>query len=80
MTWALETTGLTKVFNRETAVDDCSLQVPEGSVFGLMGPNGAGKTTLIKMLMGALLPTAGSGRMLGRDISDPTDPLIHCSN
>lgn len=72
MTWALETTGLTKVFNRETAVDDCSLQVPEGSVFGLMGPNGAGKTTLIKMLMGALLPTAGSGRMLGRDISDPT--------
>lgn len=47
MTWALETTGLTKVFDGETAVDDCSLQVPESSVFGLMGPNGAGETTLI---------------------------------
>ena len=72
MTWALETIGLTKVFNGETAVDGCTLQVPEGSVFGLMGPNGAGKTTLIKMLMRALLPTAGSGRILGREIPDPT--------
>ncbi len=43
MEWAIETEGLTKVFNGEAAVDNLDLQVPEGSVFGLMGPNGAGK-------------------------------------
>jgi ABC-2 type transport system ATP-binding protein len=70
--WALETRGLTKVFNGEKAVDDCSLQVAQGSVFGLIGPNGAGKTTLIKMLMGVHLPTAGNGQMLGKEIPDTT--------
>ena len=46
----LETTGLTRCFGDLTAVDNLTLTVAEGEVFGLLGPNGAGKTTVIKML------------------------------
>lgn len=70
--WAVVTEGLTKVFDGEMAVDNLDLQVPEGSVFGLMGPNGAGKTTLIRMLVGTLFPTSGRGEVLGREISRPS--------
>ena len=60
----LRTEGLTKVFElrpgkRVTAVDDLSLTVKEGEIFGFVGPNGAGKTTTIKMLMGLIFPTRG---------------------
>ncbi len=60
----LRTEGLTKVFavsprKRVTAVDDLSLTVEEGEIFGVVGPNGAGKTTTIKMLMGLIFPTRG---------------------
>jgi ABC-2 type transport system ATP-binding protein len=60
----LRTEGLTKVFElrpgkRVTAVDDLSLSVEEGEIFGFVGPNGAGKTTTIKMLMGLIFPTRG---------------------
>jgi ABC-2 type transport system ATP-binding protein len=61
----LRTQGLTKVFEvgvrlrRVTAVEDLSLQVEEGEIFGFVGPNGAGKTTTIKMLMGLIFPTRG---------------------
>ena len=61
----LRTEGLTKVFevgvrrHRVRAVDDLTLSVSEGEIFGFVGPNGAGKTTTIKMLMGLIHPTAG---------------------
>ncbi|CAN5578795.1 ABC transporter ATP-binding protein [soil metagenome] len=52
------------------ALDDLSLTVKSGQIFGFLGGNGAGKTTTIKILMSLLFPTSGSARILGRDISD----------
>ncbi|MGH3645659.1 MAG: ATP-binding cassette domain-containing protein [Micromonosporaceae bacterium] len=65
---ALELRGLTKRYGSSTAVEDVSLQIPYGQVFGLLGPNGAGKTTTIKMIAGLVTPTAGSARVGGYDI------------
>jgi ABC-2 type transport system ATP-binding protein len=62
---AIETTDLTKVYGRQTAVNKLSLRVAEGEVFGFLGPNGAGKTTTLLMLLGLTEPTSGSVRVLG---------------
>jgi len=51
--------GLTKRYGQLTALDDLSLEVPRGTLFGFLGPNGAGKTTTIKLLTGLLRPTTG---------------------
>ena len=59
---------LTKKFGDFTAVDQISLTVGEGEVFGFLGANGAGKTTAIRMLCGLLLPTSGNGTVGGNDI------------
>lgn len=69
---ALETENLTKHFNRGkiTALEDVTLSVDEGLIFGLLGPNGAGKTTLIKIVLGILFPTSGSASLLERPIND----------
>lgn len=56
---AIQTTGLTKQFDRHIAVNNVDLEIAAGEVYGLIGPNGAGKTTLIKMLAGAETPTTG---------------------
>ncbi len=64
----VEIRNLTKKFGDFTAVNDISLSVGKGEIFGFLGPNGAGKTTTIKMLCGILLPTAGEGRVSGYDI------------
>jgi ABC-2 type transport system ATP-binding protein len=50
------------------ALEDLSIAVQEGEIFGFLGPNGAGKTTTIRLLLGYLHPTAGSATVLGRDI------------
>jgi ABC-2 type transport system ATP-binding protein len=60
--------GLTKHFGDSAAVDGISFTVAEGSVTGLLGGNGAGKTTTIAMLLGMLIPTSGSIRILGADM------------
>ncbi|MFA5867312.1 MAG: ABC transporter ATP-binding protein [Actinomycetota bacterium] len=65
---AIETLGLTKVFNGTAAVDNIELSVPKGSVFGFLGPNGAGKTTTQRMLVGLAKPTSGTARILGYDV------------
>jgi ABC-2 type transport system ATP-binding protein len=65
---AIETDGLTKCFSSTAVVDDVSLAVPAGSVFGFLGPNGSGKTTTIRMLLGLVAPTAGRVRLLGDDV------------
>ena len=66
----IETSGLRKQFGAKTAVEDLSLAVGRGEVFGFLGPNGAGKTTAIKMLLGLVAPTSGSGRVLGKPLGD----------
>lgn len=66
----IETAGLRKRFGDKTAVEDLSLAVRRGEVFGFLGPNGAGKTTSLKMLLGLIAPTAGSARVLGRPVGD----------
>jgi ABC-2 type transport system ATP-binding protein len=67
---AVETTGLRKRFGAKVAVDDLTLTVRRGEVFGFLGPNGAGKTTSVKMLLGLTRPTSGSARVLGAPIGD----------
>ncbi|TWP35288.1 ABC transporter ATP-binding protein [Leekyejoonella antrihumi] len=62
---AIETRSLTKRFGEVAAVDDLSLRVPRGSVYGFLGPNGSGKTTTIRMLLGLVHPTAGDHDILG---------------
>jgi len=64
---AIRTEHLTKIYgNRLIAVNDMSLKVPRGSVFGLLGPNGAGKTTTLKLLLGLQRPTAGWAEVFGK--------------
>jgi len=64
---AIQTEGLTRTFGDVRAVDDLSLTVEEGEVFGFLGHNGAGKTTTIRLLNGVLQPDAGSVSVLGYD-------------
>src|ERR1700680_3512566 len=60
---------LTKRFNEDVlAVDDFSLEVEKGMVFGLLGPNGAGKTTALRMLLGLIHPTKGEAYIFGQRI------------
>ena len=66
---AIETFGLTRRFGPRLAVDDVSLSVPAGSIYGFLGRNGAGKTTTIKLLLGLLRPDAGSVRIDGIDVA-----------
>ena len=61
----LEINQLHKEFGRITAVNELSLRVPRGSVFGLLGPNGSGKTTTLGMVLGVIRPTRGSYRWFG---------------
>jgi ABC-2 type transport system ATP-binding protein len=69
---AIETHHLRKVFNgNKVAVADLSLQVERGEVFGFLGPNGAGKTTSVKMLLGLISPTSGTGSLLSAPLGNP---------
>ena len=62
---AVEMRHVTKTFGSHTAVDDLSLDVPLGSVYGFIGPNGLGKTTTLRMIMNIFHPDRGSIRVLG---------------
>ena len=64
----LTLTNLTKRYGKFVAVDDLSLEVRSGELFGFLGPNGAGKTTTIKMICGLLRPTSGTVQIAGYDI------------
>ena len=66
----VETRRLRKEFGSKVAVNDLTLSVRQGEVFGFLGPNGAGKTTSIKMLLALVSPTAGEARVLGRPLGD----------
>jgi len=66
----IQTDRLTRYFGGRCAVDQMSIAVPRGSVFALLGRNGSGKTTFLRMLLGMLRPTRGSGAILGDDIQN----------
>jgi ABC-2 type transport system ATP-binding protein len=66
--FAIDVHSLSKHFGAKRVVDEVSLQVKRGEIFGFLGPNGSGKTTTIRMLCGLLTPDAGSGTCLGYDI------------
>lgn len=63
----IETEGLTKHYGKTVGVEDLSLQIKKGEIFGFLGPNGAGKTTTLRLLMGLLFPTRGRASVLGLD-------------
>lgn len=65
---AVQTHRLTRRFGRQSAVEDVSMTVPTGAVYGFLGRNGAGKTTTLKMMLGLLRPTAGALRVAGIDV------------
>src|SRR5918994_1342047 len=73
--FAIEASGLAKVFNETHAVDGVDLAVRTGTVYGLLGPNGAGKTTTIRMLATLLRPDGGTARVLGHDIVAEADEV-----
>jgi ABC-2 type transport system ATP-binding protein len=67
--------GLVKTFGDFTAVDHISFRIKTGEIFGFLGPNGSGKTTTIRMLLGLLAPTGGSGTVLGYDIVKQSEEI-----
>ena len=69
----IDVEGLTKRFGERTVVDDFSMQVPRGCIYGFLGPNGSGKTTTIRMICGLLTPDGGRGTVLGHDIRTQAD-------
>lgn len=71
----IQTESLTKYFGDFCAVDGVTFEVNSGEVVGYLGPNGSGKTTTIRMLIGLLLPTSGSARVLGFDIEDDPESI-----
>lgn len=68
-------TNLVKKFGDNTAINDISVSLEEGKIIGLVGPDGAGKTTFIRLLLGLLLPTSGSIKMLGLNPATDVDEL-----
>ena len=73
---AIEVDGLVKRYRHKLAVDGVSLSVVEGEAFGYVGPNGAGKTTTIRCMLGLIRPTAGTLRILGRDVATDLDAVL----
>jgi ABC-2 type transport system ATP-binding protein len=71
--YAIETAGLTRRFGDFTAVDNVTLKIPKGQLYGFLGLNGAGKTTTIRMLTTLLPPSAGTAKLWGHDVVK--DPL-----
>ena len=71
----IDVNGLTKRFGDKTVVDQLSLQVKQGEIYGFLGPNGSGKTTSIRMMCGLLTPDAGQGHTLGFDILTQTGEI-----
>ncbi|MFO0982705.1 MAG: ATP-binding cassette domain-containing protein [Planctomycetota bacterium] len=71
----IDSVRLTRTFGSLAAVDDVSLAVPRGAIYGFLGPNGSGKSTVIRMLCGVLKPTAGHARVLGFDVDRESESI-----
>ncbi len=75
---AIQTENLTRQFKQRVVVDQLSLEVQRGEVFGFLGPNGAGKTTTIAMLLGLVRPSSGRALLFGHDVqTEPVAALQH---
>jgi ABC-2 type transport system ATP-binding protein len=72
----LKIDSVTKTFGRKVAVDDFSLTVPEGQIYGLLGPNGAGKTTIIRMIMNIIAPDNGRISVMGEELNESAKDKI----
>lgn len=66
--FVISTQGLTKAYNGTQVLKSLDLKVPRNSIFGFLGPNGAGKSTAIKLLLGLIKPTSGTGSIFGMNI------------
>ncbi|MDO8751121.1 MAG: ABC transporter ATP-binding protein [Dehalococcoidia bacterium] len=75
--YVIETHSLTKRYGSVLAVDNLSLQVPQGGVFGLLGPNGSGKTTTMGMLLGLLRPTSGTFKLFNQEANGDLRDSLH---
>lgn len=73
---AIVTSGLTKRFGQQVAVDNLNLEVPEGAVYGFLGPNGSGKTTTIRMLLGLVHANHGEITMLGASMPSQATSVL----
>lgn len=76
----LEVNGLTKDYRSVLAVNDLTFSLSSGSIVGLLGGNGAGKTTTLSMLLGLLVPSAGSIRLFGHDFIHDRHAVLHRMN
>ena len=76
MSFILETDGLTKTYGRKRALDNVSVHVGEGDIYGLVGRNGAGKTTLMKIAGGLASANSGSCSLFGLDVNDLGDMVL----
>jgi len=74
---AIEIRGLTRTFGSLTAVNNLSLDVPQGTLFGLVGPDGAGKTTTLRMLAGVLKPSSGDATVGGTSVVKDPEAVKH---
>lgn len=72
----IQTHDLCKQYGNALRVSHLNLNVPEGSIYGFLGPNGAGKSTTLKMILGLVRPTAGSIRVLGKDMDNGNRLLV----
>ena len=77
MKYILTAEGLTKEYRKTKALDDFSMHIPEGAIYGFVGENGAGKTTLIRTVLGLQKPTSGTYTLYGVDGSDREIEKIH---
>ncbi|HEY6745583.1 MAG TPA: ABC transporter ATP-binding protein [Mycobacteriales bacterium] len=77
MTAAIRTVGLAKRYGSVTAVGGIDLDVRPGDIYGFLGPNGSGKTTTVRMLLGLVLPTAGTVEVLGAPIPKQARAVLH---
>jgi ABC-2 type transport system ATP-binding protein len=72
---AIETSHLTRTFGSLVAVDDLTLAIPEGTVFGFLGPNGAGKTTTVRLLSALIAPSRGSAMVAGERLGENNEAI-----
>lgn len=63
--WIVQTEGLTKKFGEQVGVEDITLEIPHGAIFGFIGPSGCGKTTTVRLLLGVYPPTSGEAEVFG---------------
>ena len=66
---SIVTTKIKKTFGEKTVLNDISINIEKGKIFGLLGPSGAGKTTFIKIITGQIKATSGTAEVLGTDVT-----------